>query len=338
MTRPRLGVVLVNWNRWADTLECLESLLAGGEPVRLVVVDNGSTDGSRERFAEWARGALAAPVADPAMARHSQPPARKPLALVELDAARALATDPAEVAVTVIDAGANLGFAAGNNLGIRHLLRDPGIDIVWLLNNDTVAEPGAAGAIVRRIAATHGPGMCGTQVRYYHRPEVTQALNGHVYNKWTGTSRGIGGGAPAKQPFDPAKVARETDFVFGASLAVTRAYVETVGLMEERYFLYFEEIDWAVRNKRRFAVAFAHGAVVYHKEGGSIGSSGQRGQRSAFSEYWLMRSRLRFVAYRMWWLLPLHLLVSLANIAVRLVRLQPGKAWAMCKGLLGLPY
>jgi len=59
--------------------------------------------------------------------------------------------------------------------------------------------------------------------------------------------------------------------------------------MAEEYFLYFEEVDWAYRNAGHFAIAFAHGAIVYHKEGGSIGSSGAKGQRSATSDYYLLR-------------------------------------------------
>src|SRR3546814_2499175 len=62
--------------------------------------------------------------------------------------------------------------------------------------------------------------------------------------------------------------------------------------MDERYFLYFEEIDWAMQARGRFSTGFAADAVVYHKEGGSIGSSRELARRSAFSEYYLARSKM----------------------------------------------
>src|SRR3546814_19365902 len=64
--------------------------------------------------------------------------------------------------------------------------------------------------------------------------------------------------------------------------------------MDERYFLYFEEIDWAMQARGRFSTGFAADAVVYHKEGGSIGSSRELARRSAFSEYYLARSKMFF--------------------------------------------
>ena len=73
-------------------------------------------------------------------------------------------------------------------------------------------------------------------------------------------------------------------------------------------------------------LAFAHGAIVYHKEGHSIGSSGTAGQRSPTAEYYLMRSRLAFVKRRQPLLLPVHWAVSVGMIGRRLLRRQPDKA------------
>lgn len=332
----RLGIVLVNWNRWADTIECLESVLRSDIAVQVVVVDNASADGSADQIAAWATGEQTATAASPALAALTSPPVAKPVGFRRLSASDALALDPDAAGVTLIDGGANLGFAGGNNLGVRHLLRSPAIDFVWLLNNDTVIEPNAAGALVARMAATHAVGMCGTVVRFYHRPDTVQALGGSRFNLLTGQSRGIGSGSRASAPFNPARIARETDFVLGASLAISRRFFTTVGPMNESYFLYFEEIDWAYRNAGRFAIAFAHGAVVYHKEGGSIGSSATKGQRSVASDYYLLRSRLAFVWRRAPLLLPLHWLLALGQIARRLLRLQPKKALVLARALLGL--
>lgn len=332
----RIGIILVNWRRADDCIECLESVLRSTVPVRIAVVDNGSGDGSLDRIAGWAAGALAATPASAAMAGHSQPPVAKPVPVQRLTALDAAAAPPAG-RLSLIDAGRNGGFAAGNNLGLAHLRRDPQIDTFWLLNNDTVVDPEAAAALIDAMDSSDA-GMCGTVVRFYWRPDRLQALNGHRFNKWTGTSRGIGASQPADQPFDAARVAAETDFILGASLAVSRAFLGSVGPMDEGYFLYFEECDWAARNRGRFALGFADKAIVYHKEGGSIGSSSQPGQQSAMSDYWLNRSRLAFTRRFHPALLPLHWLLTLGIAGRRLLRRQPDKSAAVLRALFGLGY
>jgi hypothetical protein len=241
--------------------------------------------------------------------------------------------------VTLIESTDNLGFAGGNNLGLRHLLADPAIQHFWLLNNDTVVSRDAPYALMTRMIADSSIGMCGTIVRHYWAPESVQALNGYAFNPLTGTGRALGGNGPARQAFDPQTIADATDFVLGASLAVTRAFLARVGPMAEHYFLYFEEIDWAARNRRlgpaRFNIGFAHGATVFHKAGRSIGSTSPRHGRSAFSEYWLTRSRLKFVRRHFPLLWPWHWLLGLGIIARRLLRRQSGNARAVLRAMLG---
>lgn len=335
---PRIGVVLVNWNGWVDTLECLESLLRSTIPLAIVVVDNASTNGSAERIVEWALGDRVAEAGSATLAALSSPPHPKPVSFQRLSAVESVDGGDVATVVTLIDSGGNLGFAGGNNVGLRYLLRVPSIDRLWLLNNDTVVEPGAAQALVARMDATHRIGMCGTVVRYYHRPDTVQALGGSRFNPATGQARHIGNGTPATAPYDPGRVAREMDFVLGASLAVSRRFLETVGPMAEDYFLYYEEADWAWRNKGRFVTAFAHGAVVYHKEGTTIGSTNVPGKRSALSDHYMLRSRLKFVRRHQPYLLPWHWLLGLGQIGVRFARSQPNNALAMTRALLGQRY
>ncbi len=335
-----VGVVLVNWNRWRDTVEVLESLLRSSVPVRVIVVDNASADGSLDQIEAWVRGAVAAEPASQAMARFSTPALPKPVAVRRLgpgDLAGAVSR-PGD-GVTLVDSGGNLGFAGGNNIGLKLLLTDPAIACFWLLNNDTVVEADTAAQLAATMAATPAVGMCGTVVRFYWQPDTVQALNGYRFNIWTGAAKAIHDRLPASVPFDAAAVVAATDFVLGASLAVSRAFLDQVGLMEDSYFLYFEEIDWAVRNRRRgdkrFTTGFAAGAVVYHKEGGSIGSSGVKGQRSVMADYWLNRSRLAFIRRHYPVLLPWHWLFTLALVGRRLLRGQPEKARVILKALTG---
>jgi GT2 family glycosyltransferase len=337
----RLGVVIVNYKRAEDTIECLESVLRSSVPLRVVVIDNASNDGSAERIMGWAAGTVSPTVASDAMAARSQPPIPKPEPLLRLSVG-AIGTDPSNGRLTLIESPDNLGFAGGNNLGLKHLLADEALTCFWLLNNDTVIAPDTAEALLAEMESTPRIGMCGTTVCYYWRPGVIQALNGLRYDRLRGTAAAIGGGQPVDMPHDKHAVAAATDFVLGASLCVSRPFLKTVGMMEESYFLYFEELDWATRNERlgadRFTTAFADRAMVWHKEGGSIGSSSVKGQRSAFSDYWLTRSRLGYVRRFSPLLLPWHWLLTIGLAGRRLLRRQPDKARTVMRALLGLQY
>lgn len=335
---PALGVVIVNYGGAADTIECLESLLRSSLPLKVVVVDNGSGDGSAQMLLDWAAGRQAAEPASDLLRQLSTPPIRKPLGIAHIGPDQ-IGIGPI-ASLTLIESPDNLGFAGGNNLGLRHLMADRGLRHFWLLNNDAVVMPEAAAALLARMDATPGIGLCGTIVRQYWQPEQLQALNGYMFNKWTGAGVALGGNEPAGVQFDPQLIADATDFVLGASLAASRVFLDDIGLMEEAYFLYFEEMDWAARNRKRngppFVTAFAHGATVFHKAGAAIGSPNAKAGRSPFSDYWLTRSRLGFIWRHYRWLWAWHWLFSWIIVARRLIRRQWRNARLVARAALGL--
>jgi hypothetical protein len=346
----RLAVVMVNWNRWPDTIECLESLMRSTIPLKVIVVDNASADHSGEQIIAWAEGQLEAKVASPAMAHHIRPPIVKPVTTVRLSAedipafspGAGACSAPSNAQLSLIDGGGNLGFAGGNNLGIRLALSDPAIDHVWLLNNDTIVAPETAAKLLAVLDGTPNVGQCGTTVRYYYAPDRVQALCGSRFQPLTGRSWGIGMNSAASDKINAADFVTKTDFILGASLTVSRAFLNRVGLMEERYFLYFEEIDWAVRNRRLpggpLATAYAPDAIVWHKEGGSIGSSGTKDARSKLSDYWLNRSRLSFTAKHFPLLLPLHWALTIAYIIRHILNGRVSHALNLIRALFRRPF
>lgn len=270
-------VVLLNWNGWRDTLECLDSLFAeGATPCRVLVCDNASRDESIARIRGWAEARFGNAFAH--------------LKRSDVDAGVRLGDGQR---FALIENGGNLGFAAGNNVGIRLALRDPRCDYVWVLNNDTVVLPDALGHAVQRMQADTGLGLCGSTLVYFDEPDKVQALGGATYSRWSGRSRHVGAFLPRSEvPGDGAAVEAQFSYVVGAAMLVSRAFLEQVGLMQEDYFLYYEEIDWATRGAGRFRLGYAPGSVVLHKEGASIGTAASGG--SPLSVYFLYRARLRF--------------------------------------------
>src|ERR1700694_2988487 len=115
-------VILLNWNGWKDTIECLESVFRLNSPdFRVVVCDNASADGSLEKIKQWARGELPAESANPLLSHLTLPPFPKPILYCELTREEAESgTATHSCPLTLIQNGANVGFAAGNNVGLRY--------------------------------------------------------------------------------------------------------------------------------------------------------------------------------------------------------------------------
>jgi hypothetical protein len=305
---PLVYIVILNWNGWGDTLECLESVFRISYPCfRVIVCDNDSTDGSRRYIKAWAGGRLNSWISpgNP-LRRLSTPPLAKPVSCSEHDFPKPEKVHPIEdkSQLVLIGTGDNLGFAGGNNAGIRSAMADCECRYVWLLNNDTVVEPDALLHLVRRMLEKPGAGICGSRLLFYHDPDVVQALGGATYNKWLGSNRHLGMNQKNSQSINPEDIERKMQYVIGASMLVSTAFLETVGLMSEEYFLYFEELDWIARAKGRFSLAFADHSVVYHKEGGSAGTSSDPKQKSLQADYFSIRNRLVFTRKFYPWALP----------------------------------
>lgn len=336
---PAVVTVLVNWNGIDDTLECLESLFACDYPALWVaVVDNGSRDGSLAKLAAWAEGRVAACPEPRARCPDVPGPCAKPVPHITVGLGEAACAQgwASGARLVLIDAGRNHGFAGGVNIGLRFALARPDIRYAWVLNNDTVVARECLRHLERRLSADPSAGMCGAKLLFYRQPGVVQALGGASFSAWRGVSRLLGQRRPASEPVDAAGIERRLDHLSGASILVARRFLEDIGLMDEGYFLYYEEMDWALRGRRRYRLAYADGALVYHKEGAAIGSSHRRQARSPLSAFFLVRSRLRFTRKFYPWALPSVLAYSLAVALRALWSGQRAQADAMFSALRGL--
>ncbi len=307
----RIGVVILNYNGWQDTIACAESVLASAEaPAWVVIVDNASTNDSVRWLRHWAAGnmefalpELGAPLS-----------CLKPLPLLDIAATEDVEPQPSRI--VLLRNERNNGYAAGNNAGIRLLLRW-GADAVWILNNDTVVDRDALGAMARRLFSKARPGLCGSLIRYQDGDALVQCRAGGHTNKWTGLSvlDGNGEGLDASLQTTPDEVEKRLNFVYGASVMASRTFIEEVGLLDERFFLYCEEQDWAYSAAGKFDFAYAPDALVVHKEGGSTGFSHCRFNPRRLIN--LTRSRLLLTAKHFPVALP-TVCLSIAYAALRM--------------------
>lgn len=240
---PRVAIIVLNWNGLADTLACLRSLAGLDYPnYEVVVVDNGSTDGS-------------------------------------VEAVRA------DFNVTILETGENLGFAEGNNVGLRHALAH-GADYALLLNNDTEVAPDFVSALVDAIEATPQAGVAGPTIYYFDRPTTIWTAGGAI--DWRrGDSYMMG-----LNEVDEGQCAavRQVDFVSGCALLARREVIEKVGLLDPRFFMYYEETEWCVRTGRAgYKILHVPRSHIWHKIAPAQQAASPR------IHYYMTRNRLLFL-------------------------------------------
>lgn len=288
---PSVVAITLNWNGAADTIACVQALLRSTTPpAQIVVCDNDS------RADSWAQLlGLAELVAAGAFASYAS-----------VDMALA---DGKRPQIALIQTGANLGYAGGMNVGMRYALAAPDMTHCWVLNNDTEVHPDALRHLLTRSESEPQPGICGATLLLHHKRDQVQALGGASYQAWRARSAALGIGLQVGHiPTDPTEIESRMAYVNGAAMLVRREFMERVGLMDESYFLYSEEHDWAYRGQLAgYALAWAPQAWVFHKHGATIGTASSGG--SPLSLFYLFRSKLAFTrnhhAWRLWTVFPM---------------------------------
>ena len=289
----KVCIILLNWNGWRDTLECLHSLVgANTQPASIIVVDNGSTDDSVERISAWAE------------AHFEQVP------IVQPDGMTSGNTSSGAIPPFLLMCNAvNSGFAGGNNVAISWALQQDAFEFIWLLNNDTVVRPDTLETL-HRCTLQHQAGVYGCTVTHADNPDVVQCAGGCLYTPLTTIfSPYLAGNTLADVQKEPEQV--DFDYIFGASLYVRTEVFERCGLLNDEYFLFYEEIDLCKRACREgFSLFWCPESVVLHKGSSSVGrtESGNK-PKIAFANYHENLSTLLFTRKFYPGLLPFAMLI-----------------------------
>jgi GT2 family glycosyltransferase len=212
--QPHVTCILLNWNGWRDTVECLKALKeCRYQNLTIIVVDNGSNNDSVARI-------------------------------------RAAHPD-----VLLLESKKNLGFAGGNNIGIRYALTQ-GTEYVWLLNNDTEPAPDALSALVAKALTDRRIGAVASICYYADKPSTVQVWAGARINLWTGYGRNNTEPQPDNWFHS----------LYGASMLVACPAIQDIGMLDEGFFHYWEETEFCLRlRKRGWLLAAAPESHVLHK-------------------------------------------------------------------------
>jgi GT2 family glycosyltransferase len=187
--------------------------------------------------------------------------------------------------VMVVETGANLGFAAGNNVGLRYAL-EQSYDYALLLNNDTEVAPDFLDRLVRAAEADPAIGAIGPTIYYHERWDLIWSAGGVIdWRHGRSAMRGIG--EPDRGQY---RDAADVDFVSGCALLCRCAALERAGLLDERFFIYYEETEWCVRAARAgFRIVHLPTARIWHK----IPLDSRADQ--PYVAYYMTRNRLLFL-------------------------------------------
>ena len=228
---PKVFIVVLNWQTYLHTKETLDSLREiSYSNFEILLVDNGSCDGSAQALEEFLKNewSLAGPKAH------------------------------------YIRNSANLGFAGGNNVGIKFSLEN-GADYILLLNSDVKVDKYFLEPLIQVGQQHPSVGILGPRIYFYDKPEKLWFAGGVLNRtKTKGTHLGL------HEPMtEEQKSGRpyEVDYVTGCALLVKREVVEKIGLMPEDYFLFYEDADWSLRAKKAgYRIVVVPQSKIWHKE------------------------------------------------------------------------
>ncbi len=291
-----LGVVIVT-HRSADVIDtCLESLRATTGPAMRIIVVDNASPD------------------------------------ISADLVRAQLRRPGRHKIELINARENRGFAAGANLGLARLREDPAISWFWVLNPDCTVQPETPERYLAALETAPPFSLMGGRTLFADPPGAIQSDGGRT-GYWTGVCRLVNRGAsPIAPPPDTASL----NFISGANMVASRAFLDRAGPMPEDYFLFYEEVDWAAR-RGTLPLLLCPEAIVHHKVGTSTGSAAAGRAASAFANYFNYRGRVRFLARHRPWVLPLAVGFALLKAGQTLLQDGTAPAFGALCGALWLP-
>ncbi len=257
---PKVTIVILNWNGWKDTIPCLESLQhinTKDAQVDIIVVDNASSDDSVKKITSF----------------------------------------KSKIPLSLIQAKQNLGFAGGNNLGLKEALKKD-TDFVCILNNDTVVDKNVIYEFLKAAKDSSDTGVFTPKIFFaegyeFHKDRYTKKDLGKVIWSVGGSIdwANVYGSNIGVDEVDHGQyeTARTVDFATGACMFIPTNVLKKTGLFDEKYYLYLEDVDISIRIKNSgLKIQYVPQAVVWHKvsQSSAIGSG--------LNDYFITRNRLLF--------------------------------------------
>lgn len=293
---PIVSIIILNWNGWKDTIECLESLYQiNYQNYDVIVVDNASKDESIEKIREYVRGEIKVE-----SKFFTYNPENKPIKVIEYtnkslefenQMPEGYSTLPSNRKLILIRNDTNYGFAEGNNIGVRYALKVLNSDYVLFLNNDTIVDKQFVNEMVKTAETDEEIGIAGSKIYYYDTDKGKNIIwfaGGNV-NKWSGKTSHEGRDKVDSEIYDYIK---ECDYITGCSLLIKHKVLDQLTGFDQTYFAYYEDADLSTRAKKNgWKNVYVPTSKVWHKVSRSTSKTGEA---SPISVYYMTRNRIIF--------------------------------------------
>jgi GT2 family glycosyltransferase len=231
----------------------------------------------------------------------------------------------------LIETGENLGFAGGNNVGIRYALQQ-GHSFILLLNNDTLVTPDFLEIMHSYMVQQPGCGVVQPFILFAHPPHKIWSAGGS-WNAFLGKAKTLGDRDEVATYNIPST---SLDWATGCCMLVSKEAITQAGLLDEQYFAYFEDVEWSLRiRKAGFSLALAKQALIYHEAGASSKKQHPEGTLQAPVFYYHVRNQFFLLRQLgLYQAIPYHLLRFVGWGTYFLLRGRRKKLTAVSKGIL----
>jgi len=247
MAHPKVSIIILNWNGKKYLKECLDSVFKINYKNYVVYfVDNASSDDS-------------------------------------VSFVKQIYASKLKSKLKIIVNDKNYGFAEGNNIAIKKVLKDKNVKYICLLNNDTKVDNNFLTELIKVAESDKKIGIVGSKIYYMDEPNKISFAGGKV-NLWTGRAFHIGDKEIDKGQYD---VSKKIDYVTGASMCIKREVLERIGLFPKEFFCYWEDTDLSFRaRKADYKLWYVPNSKVWHKVSGS---------NNVFQIYYFYRNNVFFM-------------------------------------------
>ena len=260
---PHVSVIILNWNTWRDTVECIESLYHNAyKNFTVLLVDNNSTDDSREQLLDWFSGkskkTITTQFPDSVYPVRNKPVKVRSITIEQGEIKQEESGKPKEDdgAIIMLLNDHNAGFAKANNIAIRYVLKYLHSSYIYILNNDTVIDKNALRTLIAFMEENNTTGAATSTIYQYDNPQQI-AIAGGTITPW------------AKVVHYQDKVSenmRKVRFVSGCALLVRTQVFSKYGVLSERFYYGEEDIEFSLRmNRLNIDMVCLYTSIVFHK-------------------------------------------------------------------------
>jgi GT2 family glycosyltransferase len=310
----KVYIVILNFRKWQDSRDCLESVLRSTYTnFSVFVIDNNSGNNSLEHLSGWLQNKITGEVSLNHTSLAGEPISFGTFSKKEISSSVDLFQLPK---IAFIQNDVNTGFAGGNNVVLR-ILQDQDA-YIWLLNPDMSILENTLAELVQFSIRQDINSVVGAVVKYYAGNHKLLFYGGGKVNFLSATVRMV----------KKAGVASKLDYISGGCLFTHAASIKQLGLLPEEYFLYWEETDWCYRAKKNgYSLVVCPSAICYDKISSVIG-------KSFLADYYYVRNGMLFISKFRKKNIPGVLLFIVVRFLIRIVTGRWARARGVFKGTI----